>query len=189
MRILHNTRQIYCYYNKGNEDLSFFIIVSLKGARNSPCYNTVIRRCLVEMSDSGQPARTEAAEHGSKGSYGLGVLPGDNQWRHSRLRRLSACCSDLLKVLIREIVILNCSYGFQEFNKSNNPSKPRLQSLIIWRYNNLKYWKISYVTSRNVAGSSPGEDIFNWPNPSSRTMALGSTQALTEMSTTNLPGG
>jgi hypothetical protein len=31
--------------------------------------------------------------------------------------------------------------------------------------------------------------IFNWPNPSSRTMALGSTQPLTEMSTRNLPGG
>jgi hypothetical protein len=32
-------------------------------------------------------------------------------------------------------------------------------------------------------------DSFNLPNPSSRTMALGSTQPLTEMSTRNLPGG
>jgi hypothetical protein len=31
--------------------------------------------------------------------------------------------------------------------------------------------------------------IFNWPNSSSRTMALGSIQPLTEMSTRNLPGG
>jgi hypothetical protein len=31
--------------------------------------------------------------------------------------------------------------------------------------------------------------IFNWPNPSMRTMAPGSTQPLTEMSTRNLPGG
>jgi hypothetical protein len=31
-------------------------------------------------------------------------------------------------------------------------------------------------------------DFFNWPNSSSRTMALGSTQPLTEMSTRNLPG-
>jgi hypothetical protein len=30
--------------------------------------------------------------------------------------------------------------------------------------------------------------FFNLPNPSSRTMALGSTQALTEMSTRNFPG-
>jgi hypothetical protein len=31
-------------------------------------------------------------------------------------------------------------------------------------------------------------NFFNSPNPSSRTMALGSTQPLTEMSTRNLPG-
>jgi hypothetical protein len=31
--------------------------------------------------------------------------------------------------------------------------------------------------------------FFNLPNPSSRTMALGSTQPLIEMSTRNLPGG
>jgi hypothetical protein len=32
-------------------------------------------------------------------------------------------------------------------------------------------------------------DFFNLPNPSSRTIVLGSTQPLTEMSTRNLPGG
>jgi hypothetical protein len=32
-------------------------------------------------------------------------------------------------------------------------------------------------------------DFFNLPNPSSRTMALGSTQPLTEIRTMNLPGG
>jgi hypothetical protein len=32
-------------------------------------------------------------------------------------------------------------------------------------------------------------DFFNWHNPSSRTMALGSTRPLTEMSTRKLPGG
>jgi hypothetical protein len=37
---------------------------------------------------------------------------------------------------------------------------------------------------------SPDEvDLFNLLNPSSCTMALGSTQPLTEMSTRNLPGG
>jgi hypothetical protein len=44
------------------------------------------------------------------------------------------------------------------------------------------------------AGRSPVRvpdevDFFNLPDPSSRTMALGSTQSLTEMSTRNLPGG
>jgi hypothetical protein len=32
-------------------------------------------------------------------------------------------------------------------------------------------------------------DFFNLPNPSSHTMALGSTQPLTKMSTRNFPGG
>jgi hypothetical protein len=41
------------------------------------------------------------------------------------------------------------------------------------------------------AGSIPDEviGIFNLPNPSSRTVVVGSTQPLTEMSTRNLPGG
>jgi hypothetical protein len=44
------------------------------------------------------------------------------------------------------------------------------------------------------AGKSPVRfpdevDFFNVSNPSSRTMALGSTQPLTEMSTRNRPGG
>jgi hypothetical protein len=44
------------------------------------------------------------------------------------------------------------------------------------------------------AGRSPVQvpdevDTFNLPNRSSRTMALGSTQPLTEMGTRNLPGG
>jgi hypothetical protein len=39
-------------------------------------------------------------------------------------------------------------------------------------------------------GSSPDEvDFFNLPDSSSRTMALGSTQPITEMSIRNLPGG
>jgi hypothetical protein len=44
--------------------------------------------------------------------------------------------------------------------------------------------------SRKVAGSIPDEviEFFNWPNSSSRTMALGSTQPLTEMTTRNVPG-
>jgi hypothetical protein len=52
-------------------------------------------------------------------------------------------------------------------------------------------WLRPYATSWKVMSSIPNEVLgfFNWPNPSSRTMALGSTQPLTEMSTRNLPGG
>jgi hypothetical protein len=44
------------------------------------------------------------------------------------------------------------------------------------------------------AGRSPVRvpdevDFFNLPNPSGRTMALVSTQPLTDMSTRNIPGG
>jgi hypothetical protein len=48
-----------------------------------------------------------------------------------------------------------------------------------------------YATNRKVAGSVLDEVIkfLNWPSPSSRTMTLGSTQPLTEMSIKNLPGG
>jgi hypothetical protein len=47
-----------------------------------------------------------------------------------------------------------------------------------------------YATIRKVAGSIHDEvfGFFNWPNPSSRTMALRSTQTLIEMSTRNLSG-
>jgi hypothetical protein len=52
-------------------------------------------------------------------------------------------------------------------------------------------WLRYYDTRRKVAGSCPDEVIsfFNLPNPTSRIMALGSTQPLTEMCTRNLPGG
>jgi hypothetical protein len=50
--------------------------------------------------------------------------------------------------------------------------------------------KYIYSTPLEVAGSIPdeGTGFLNWPNPSGRTMALESTQPLTEMSTRNLPG-
>jgi hypothetical protein len=52
-------------------------------------------------------------------------------------------------------------------------------------------WLRYCVTNRKVAGSIPDGviGIFHWHNPSDRTMALGSTQPLTEMSTGIFPGG
>jgi hypothetical protein len=48
-----------------------------------------------------------------------------------------------------------------------------------------------YATDRKVPGSIPDEviEFFDLRNPFSRTVALGSTQPLTEMSTRNLPEG
>jgi hypothetical protein len=47
------------------------------------------------------------------------------------------------------------------------------------------------ATNRKVAGSIPDgvTGIFHWHNPSGRTMALRSTQPLTEMSTRNISWG
>jgi hypothetical protein len=50
-------------------------------------------------------------------------------------------------------------------------------------------WLRHYATSWKVAGSIPDvTGFFNWTIPYSRTMALGSTEPLTEMSTRNLSG-
>jgi hypothetical protein len=56
---------------------------------------------------------------------------------------------------------------------------------------NYRSWLRHYATNRGVAGSNPDEatGFFNRPNPSSRTMALGSTRPLTEMSTGIFLGG
>ena len=52
-------------------------------------------------------------------------------------------------------------------------------------------WLRHCATSRKVAGSIPDcvIGIFHWHNPSGRTMDLGSTQPLTEMSTRNISWG
>jgi hypothetical protein len=52
-------------------------------------------------------------------------------------------------------------------------------------------WLRYCATNRKVAGSIPDPliGIFHSHNPSDRTMALGSTQPLTEMSTREFPGG
>jgi hypothetical protein len=52
-------------------------------------------------------------------------------------------------------------------------------------------WLRHYATSWKVACSFPDEvtGFFNWPNPSSCTTELGSTQPLTELSTRKLPEG
>jgi hypothetical protein len=56
--------------------------------------------------------------------------------------------------------------------------------------NELFFWLRQYATSRKVAGSIHSGVIgfSNRPNPSSRTMTLGWTKPLTEMSARTLPG-
>jgi hypothetical protein len=60
-------------------------------------------------------------------------------------------------------------------------------SYLLWDWGTrYRSWLGHYATSLKVVGFISDEVIgFNWPNPSRRTMALGSTQRLTEMSTRN----
>ena len=63
-----------------------------------------------------------------------------------------------------------------------------------WHTTNLLYvimYATFFATSRKVAGSIPDGviEIFHWHNRSGRTMALGLTQLLTEISTRNISWG
>ena len=52
-------------------------------------------------------------------------------------------------------------------------------------------WLRCCATNRKVTGSIPDGviGVFHWHNPSNRTMALGSTQPLTEMNTRRISWG
>ena len=62
---------------------------------------------------------------------------------------------------------------------------------VVMRGTEVAQWLRCCATNRKVAGSIPDyvTGIFHWPNPSDRTMALGSTQPLTEMSARNTSWG
>ena len=64
-------------------------------------------------------------------------------------------------------------------------------SLSVHRGTRWRSYLRHYATNRKVAGSIPDSvtGIFHSRNPSGRTMALGSTQPLTEMSTRNISWG
>ena len=86
--------------------------------------------------------------------------------------------------------------GSRESPTSGLVLPPRLPCLIYRRSLSGKYresppWLRHCDTSRKVAGSIPDGviGIFHWHNPSGRTMALGLTQPLTEMSTRGISWG
>jgi hypothetical protein len=55
-------------------------------------------------------------------------------------------------------------------------------SILSYNFNYLVIWGAKFCLNKDLEAS------MNWPNPFSHTMALGSTQPLTEMSTRNLIG-
>jgi hypothetical protein len=77
-----------------------------------------------------------------------------------------------------------------EVEKQKKKKVVRKVGLEVERKYILNTWSYNYAASRNDAGSIPYEviEFFGRSNPSGQTMTLGSTQPLTEMSTSNLPG-
>jgi hypothetical protein len=78
----------------------------MRGRRKSPKCCKPLRSnaesCEIGASLRGRdPGNTEA-----EGPTVLGVLPGDGRWRHSRLRRLSACCNELKRVWISNSAVV-----------------------------------------------------------------------------------
>ena len=68
-----------------------------------------------------------------------------------------------------------------------NVGCPRITGARCW----WRSWLRHFATSQKVAGSIPDgvTGTFHWHNPSGRTMALGLTRPLTEMSTRNISWG
>jgi hypothetical protein len=72
-----------------------------------------------------------------------------------------------------------------------SPPHPPAYLCFLYPYHSMAQWLRHCATNRKVAGSIPDGvfGIFHWHNPSDRTMALGSTQPLTEMSTRSISLG
>jgi hypothetical protein len=100
-------------------------------------------------------------------------------------------CFSKLHIRVQSIKVSNCFCLKINCEKARRKESFFFQLVIPQKWGTRwRSWLRHYATSRKVAGLSPDEVVsFNLPNPSSRTMALGSTQPLTEMSTRNLPGG
>jgi hypothetical protein len=60
---------------------------------------------------------------------------------------------------------------------------------LVWARGSVVGWGTMLQVGRSPVRVPSEVDFFNLPNPSSRTMALVSTQPLTEMCTRNFPGG
>jgi hypothetical protein len=109
----------------------------------------------------------------------------------------------------RDTYILRPTYFSRESERSRNDETKEMFMMLCHNSRNVGLILIrAYIRGRYTpagtrgsvdtmlqAGRSPVRfpmrslDFFNWPNRSSRTMTLGSTQPLTEMSTRNLPWG
>jgi hypothetical protein len=106
-----------------------------------------------------------------------------DSWRIGTAKRGSMskyCCIGAWNCHLNNAFIPN----YEVYCHLNNSSISNLGTR--WRS-----WLRHFATSRKVAGSIPNcvTGTFHWHNQSGRTMTLGLTQSLTEMSTRNISGG
>jgi hypothetical protein len=111
----------------------------------------------------------------------------DCVWLHfkerSALQELPLIWSFYLFDWSLNVTDLNTLHSFQNKLMKQHTFK-YLSALVVQVF----FWLRHCATSRMVAGSIPDGaiGIFHWHKPSSRTMALESTQPITEMSTRNI---
>ena len=82
--------------------------------------------------------------------------------------------------------------GWQQgIRGDENHRRCLIKTISTWRSSAVAQWLRWCATNRKVAGSIPDDviGIFHWHIPSDRTMALGSTEPLTEMSTRSISWG
>ena len=122
------------------------------------------------------------------------------EWHAQAIFTDSVCPEPISRTWISELTIVNLSNT--SFLSQNNlwlilrllkcvRSKRPYTYMVLIRFLAVAQWLRHYATNRQVAGSIPDSviGIFQLYNLSGRTMALGSTQPLTEMSTRCIPGG
>ena len=102
---------------------------------------------------------------------GSDVWLKDSHWLHIAVTRNS----EILNWSVHFLTIMNDNFNVYYFLRA------------MWWHS----WLRHCTTHKKVAGSIPDGviGIFHWHNPSGRTMALGLTQPLTEMSTRNISWG
>ena len=82
-------------------------------------------------------------------------------------------------------------FGYVKYPSAGCSYQKKKRIILTCRGTRWRSWLRHCATSQKVAGSIPGGviGIFRWHNPSGRTVALGLTQPLTEMSTRNISWG
>ena len=145
---------------------TFFYRISFISSYNEKCF---IKRC----------SRHQNTHFVSNKIFPKSVPLWDNIQKYGRARLLT---NDIYIIWQMRFVILKNLLNFN-INFNNYCHK-------FWG-TGVAQWLRCCATNRKVAGSIPDGiiGVFHWHNPSNHTMALGSTQPLTEMSTRRISWG